>query len=614
VLKKEIRATRYLRSTNDFLVRKIQEELPYLDYYETLRWYALESGRLDFNGLALLGANDRYFLTTGVLHRVDALHPWLWERCREVESDPDGYIDLWARYHFKSSLITFAGAIQEIIRDPEIKIGIFSVVKPIAHEFLSQIKEECEGNEELKAIYSDVFYANPKSKGAEGRPAKWSVARGITVKRRNNPKEATVEAHGLLDGQPTGRHFDLHIYDDIVTQDYISDDLIKKTTLRFEMADNLGTHFGVRKWVVGTRYHFADTYQEIIDRKSLKARIYPATDDGSLTGKPVFLSAKKWAEVKRDQRSVVSAQMLLNPIAGNEATFRTTWLKNYDIIPAVMNVYILCDPSKGKGARSDRTAIAVIGVDVGGNKYLLDGYCHRMKLSERWQRIKELEAKWRSHPGVQNVKVGYEQYGMQVDLEVIEDLQERDERRFTIEELGTKSSGRHSKNDRIGRMEPDIRLARFFLPCAVHSPDHGAHDGEFSGMAFWTVWTEQDEKSFEARARARGEDKVCPWNVGEVIYSPVRGLTSRQRYQEKVQQKFRIVRPIKRRDENNDVYDVTRHFISEVSRHPFAPHDDLIDACSRIYDEKMNVHPPVNIESSSTEPLPENYSGQHLDA
>jgi hypothetical protein len=27
------------------------------------------------------------------------------------------------------------------------------------------------------------------------RPAKWSLERGLTVKRKGNPKEATIEAH-----------------------------------------------------------------------------------------------------------------------------------------------------------------------------------------------------------------------------------------------------------------------------------------------------------------------------------------------------------------------------------------------------------------------------------
>jgi hypothetical protein len=69
---------------------------------------------------------------------------------------------------------------------------------------------------------------------------------GLCVKRKSNPKEATIEAHGLIDGQPTSRHFPLHVYDDVVTQDYLLEEQIRKTTERWEMADNLGSHEGVR--------------------------------------------------------------------------------------------------------------------------------------------------------------------------------------------------------------------------------------------------------------------------------------------------------------------------------------------------------------------------------
>ena len=226
----KLRRERYRNPSNEWLAKFIQEELFTFDYEETAAWYGETAPKLlPLTGdLALLGCNDRYFLLTVLLGRQDAAHPWLFSRCREVERDPEGYIDLWARFHYKSTIITFAGVIQEILCNPEITIAIFSVVKPIAAAFLSQIKGEFETNEYLKSVYPDVLYRNPRTLGPDGRPAKWSLERGITVKRKGNPKEATIEAHGLIDGQPTSRHFQLHIYDDVVTQDYLSEESIRK--------------------------------------------------------------------------------------------------------------------------------------------------------------------------------------------------------------------------------------------------------------------------------------------------------------------------------------------------------------------------------------------------
>lgn len=252
-------------------------------------WWRLIRTCFGNEGVRWLGRNDRFFLLTVLLHRKDAFDPWLYARCREVEADPDDCLDLWAREHYKSTIITFAGIIQEIIRNPEITIGIFSHTKPVARKFLIQIKTELETNTDLISTYPDIFYAEPKKDAP-----KWSEEKGICVIRTSNPKEATVEAHGLVDGQPTGAHFLLRVYDDVVTLESVgTPEQVAKTTNAWELSDNLGARGEdgkSRRWHIGTRYSYADTYQAIIEKGVLKQRIYAATDNGLVDGSPVFLS------------------------------------------------------------------------------------------------------------------------------------------------------------------------------------------------------------------------------------------------------------------------------------------------------------------------------------
>ena len=80
----------------------VRDELKGCDLQETLNFYHdYKQWSVDAEDAGFLAANDRFFLLTQVCHRKDAIHPWLFDRCREVETEPDGYLDLWARYHYK---------------------------------------------------------------------------------------------------------------------------------------------------------------------------------------------------------------------------------------------------------------------------------------------------------------------------------------------------------------------------------------------------------------------------------------------------------------------------------------------------------------------------------
>jgi hypothetical protein len=509
-----------------------------------------------------VAAADRYWLLTRVLGRTDMRHPWVFDRVREVEAEPDECLDLWSREHYKSSIITQGGIIQEIINDPEITIGIFSFNRPTAQAFLRQIQRELETNETLKTLFPDIFWQEPRREAQQ-----WAQDKGLVVKRVTNPKEATVEAWGLVEGAPTSKHFRLRVYDDIVTRESVTTpEMIRKVTSAWELSDNLGAvdpETGTyRRWHAGTRYHFGDTYGIMIERQMLKTRVYPATDDGTKDGRPVLWSPEVWAAKKQTQRSTMAAQLLLNPLGGAERVFDPSWFKGYQVIPANLNVYIMIDPSRGRTKSSDRTAMAVVGVTEGGTKYLLDGVRHRMGLFERWERMRDFYKRWSKHPGVQAISVGYERFGQTSDDEYFQERMRHEKISFELKELAWPREGSASKQHRIERLEPEFRMGRFLLPALVHHQPTGG---------------------------------TCLWSVnasGHMEYRRLEGETRLQRDMRARGLGIRCVQPIRRKDEEGIPYDVTLALLEELLFFPVAPKDDLADATSRIYD--MEPTAPVN--------------------
>lgn len=407
-----------------------------------------------------LATHDLFYLLVALLRRKDLNHDWLYARCQEVQAEPDGHLDLWAREHGKTSIITFGKTIQDILINAEVTIGLFSHTRPMSKRVLRQIMREFERNDALKALFDDVLWSDP----AKEAPT-WSEDNGIVVKRSGNPSEATLEAWGMVDGLPTGKHFAIRVYDDVIDKKAVNTpEMIAKVTEMWELSLALGTRGG-RERYAGTRYHFNDTYREIIARGAAKARIYPATHDGTVDGDPVFMTREEIAKRRKAWGPFTfSAQMLQNPTADSKQGFQVAWIHKYEghNDGKQMTKYLLVDPASEKKKGSDYTAMGVIGLGPDHNYYLLDAVRDRLNLRERGDALFALHRRWRPNG------VGYEKYGQQCDIEHFESRMADESYRFIITPLG----GSMSKPDRIKRLVPLFEQGRFWLPDTLVKTDY----------------------------------------------------------------------------------------------------------------------------------------------
>ncbi len=433
-----------------------------ITYWDALESQARSEGKLP-QAVRLLVLADLFYLLTRVCKRVDMLNEFAFARCREVEANPNGRVDLWAREHFKSSIITFGLTIQDILKDPNITIGIFSHTRPIAKAFLRQIMRELEENATLHATFPDVLW------GSDTKQApKWSEDDGIIVKRTANPNEATIEAWGLVDGQPVSKHFRVMLYDDVVVQASVSNpEMIAKTMSRLEESYNLGTTPGIKR-MVGTRWHFNDAHRTVVDRRTFIPREHPGRIGGTEDGESVFWSDEIHQQKRRDMGPYTyAAQILLNPKADALQGFRREWVRHYKrATPEKMNGYILVDAASSKKKGSDYTAMMVVGLNVDKKRYVLDMVRDRLNLKERSDRLFALHRKW-AGAGLKIQQVRYERYGLMADIEHLQARMEVENYRFRVTEV----AGVTSKHDRIKRLIPLFEQGDIYLPETLHISD-----------------------------------------------------------------------------------------------------------------------------------------------
>jgi phage terminase large subunit-like protein len=398
--------------------------------------------------------DDLFFLLYFVLNIPEVNEAWLVDRMNDINRESNRTLDMWARFHWKSTIRTVGKTIQDVLRNSEKRVVIFSHTRDIAKSFLRRIKGVFEGNAILKAAFPDVLYDEPHKERI-----KWSEDEGLTVKRMSTYTEATVEAYGLVDSMPVGKHYTDRIYDDLVTRLSVSTKKQRdKVEEMFQLSQALGTPDG-NMAVIGTRYHFGDMYNQLIKSGEWTVRELPATHNGDYppplgNGRGILYPTEQISQFLKDMgKDVFAAQMLLNPTKADSKAFDLEWVRYYKTKPYTQN-FVFVDPASSKKEYADYTSMWVVGIDKRGYCFVLDGVRDRMNMGETMDVLFRLVDKW----GV--MKVFYEKYGMQRDIEAIKEKQKEHGMPFKIQELG----GFIKKEDRIKSLQSNFLEGRLLFP------------------------------------------------------------------------------------------------------------------------------------------------------
>jgi phage terminase large subunit-like protein len=449
-------------------------------YAEVLR-QAFEEG--DFALFRETALNDfwffcRHVLSLGKLNCDDVFldgyygkpwldHPWLFARCRELQANPNGFADIWPRYHFKTALITQSLTMWDLADNPDLRFAIITYkIDTVGEGMLAQIKNECQNNELLKRLFPRTFWSNPEKQSPQ-----WSLD-ALCMKRSLNPKEPTISFASLKAGL-TSFHVHVRVWDDPVTEENVrSTDAIDDTTTRIRNFAGIGADFVIDRFV-GTRWAVGDSWEPIIKAGICKLRYHDLYLEDEQT--PV-LRSKEWCDQMYRHMTLIgglqhwSCVMRNKPELGGDIHFEMSWLTYYDDQPEDLrknlNVYLLIDTATAKRKGSDFTVLSVIGLGRGvplGHYYLLDMVRDRMGLVQMTDHIFRLVEKWRPTYAL------IEQVAAQRDSEHIK--KEMADRAFQFRLLPFED--KMPKVDRIKRLQPVFQQYRFHLPKTLPSRIEG---------------------------------------------------------------------------------------------------------------------------------------------
>lgn len=277
------------------------------------------------------------------------------------------------RFHLKSALVKI-NIIQDILKDPNIRIALYSATSGLAETMLKDVKSTIR-HPTLMTLFPEVVIPPGK------KDIQWekSTANMMTIRRDESegsvPQECQVEAYGV-GANIVGRHFDKHYYDDLVVPDYVSTQAqIDKLRDWYSYVQSILSPDGLEK-MTGTRYHYSDLYNTVIEDKFYGKHVYVRQLETNGKFLYNYFDAKKLAKLRKRMSSyILSCQYYNNPIAKEDQLFPPPH-PTFGVLPeGEYTYYIAVDPAATTKVYSDETAFSVGAFDRDKNMlYIVESF------------------------------------------------------------------------------------------------------------------------------------------------------------------------------------------------------------------------------------------------
>ena len=349
-----------------------------------------------------------------------------WDR----EGSKSHQLLLFPRDHGKSRLVAYRVA-WELTKDPTLRILYISATANLAEKQLGFIKSILTSE-----IYSRYWpdHVHPE----DGKRTRWTnseIMLDHPARKKENVRDPSVFTGGLTTSL-TGMHCDIAVLDDIVVyENAYTGEGRNKVKSQYSLLSSIeGAE--AREWVVGTRYHPADLYNDLLQmeedlydddgNKVGEETIYeiferPVEDNGDGTGQMLWPRSQrrdgKWfgfdirvLAKKRGQyldKGQFRAQYYNDPSDPDNVPVGSDKFQYFErkhlrqengywfYRDNKLNVYAAVDFAFSLSKKADYTAIVVIGIDAENNVYVLD--IDRFKtdrISDYFDHIFQLSTKW----------------------------------------------------------------------------------------------------------------------------------------------------------------------------------------------------------------------------